>query len=143
MRLVVTTPSGIVVDVAVVRHVRAEDDTGAFGLLSHHADLLTVLAISVVTWRDEDDREHHVAVRGGVLTMTGGARIEIATREAECGDDLETLERVVVARYRAYVEASAAASSETARLEGAMVRQVLRYLRPGLAIPTFREEVEP
>ena len=34
-------------------HLRAEDDTGAFGILPGHADFLTVLAVSVVTWRDD------------------------------------------------------------------------------------------
>jgi F-type H+-transporting ATPase subunit epsilon len=124
----VTTPSSIVVDAATVRHVRAEDETGAFGLLPHHTDLLAVLAISVVTWRDEDEREHHVAVRGGVLTTSGGERVEIATREAQASDDLDALEREVLARYRAEAEATAAAATEAARLEAALVHQVLRYL---------------
>ncbi|MEJ2130708.1 MAG: F0F1 ATP synthase subunit epsilon, partial [Gammaproteobacteria bacterium] len=66
MRLVVTTPISVVVDEADVRHVRAEDESGAFGILPGHADFVTVLAISVITWRSHRDEEHHVAVRGGV-----------------------------------------------------------------------------
>jgi len=143
MRLVVTTPAGIVVDADDVHHVRAEDATGAFGLLPHHDEFLTVLAISVVTWRDREDREHHVAVRGGVLSMSGGAHVEIATREAQTGDDLAALERDVVTRYQSEVEANATASREAARLESAIVRQVLHYLRPELRMPRFREENEP
>jgi hypothetical protein len=50
MRLVVSTPTAIVVDVDRVRHVRAEDETGAFGIMAGHADFLTVLPISVLTW---------------------------------------------------------------------------------------------
>ncbi len=143
MRLVVTTPAGIVVDADEVHHVRAEDATGAFGLMPHHDELLTVLEISIVTWRDHDDREHHVAVCGGVLTMTAGERVEIATREAQTGDDLAALEREVVARYRAEAEATATAAREAARLESAIVRQMLHYLRPELRVPRFREEGEP
>lgn len=143
MKLIVTTPSGIAVEAAGVRHVRAEDGTGAFGLLPHHGDFLTVLSISVVTWRDEENREHHVAVRGGLLTMTGGGLVQIATRDAEQGDDLDALEKAVVERYRADADADAAAASQAARLETEIVRRVLRYLRPALAIPTFREGVEP
>lgn len=143
MRLVVTTPAGIAVDADGVRHVRAEDATGAFGLLPRHDDLLTVLAISVVTWRDADDRERHVAVHGGVLAMTGGQRVEIATRQAQAGEDLAALEREVVAGYRAQAEAAAAAAREAARLESAIVRQILRYLRPGARVPRFREEAAP
>jgi F-type H+-transporting ATPase subunit epsilon len=143
VRLVVTTQAGISVDVEGVRHVRAEDGTGAFGLLAHHGDLITVLAISVVTWRDESEREHHLAVRGGVLTMTSGELVQVATREAQAGDDLEVLERAVVERYRAEANATAAARREAMRFESAIVRRVLRYIRPTLALPALREEHEP
>ena len=142
MRLVVTTPHGILVNTDGVRYVRAEDLTGALGLLPHHADFLTALAISVVSWRDRDDREHHVAVRGGVLTMSGGDRIEIATRDAQAAEDLAALEHDVVARYRAEAEATAAAARETRWLEGAIVRQALRYLQPDIRLPRDFEERE-
>jgi len=132
VRLTVTTPEGLVVDATDVRHVRAEDDTGAFGVMEHHADLLGVLSISVVTWRDAGDREHHVAVRGGVIDVHGGDRIEIATREAQAGDDLDVLESDVLARYRSDAEHAAAATTEAARLEAAIVRRLLGYLRPGV-----------
>lgn len=143
MKLVVTTPAGIVVEADDVRHVRAEDATGAFGILPRHDELLTVLAISVVTWRGGDDRENHVAVRGGVLTVTGGQHVDIATREAQAGDDLQRLEREVLARYRAEAEAAATSTREAAWLEGAIVRQILHYLHPDARVPRFREEVAP
>ena len=69
MRLLVTTPMAVIVDADSVRHVRAEDETGAFGILPGHADFITALAVSVITWRNGTDEEHHVAVRGGVLTV--------------------------------------------------------------------------
>jgi F-type H+-transporting ATPase subunit epsilon len=75
------TPESIVVDSDVV-HVRAEDDSGSFGVLDRHADLLTALTISVVVYRDQDRREHFVAVRGGLLTVTGGVRVRVLTRAA-------------------------------------------------------------
>ena len=34
--------------------LRAEDDSGSFGILAGHADLITVLTMSVVSWRQED-----------------------------------------------------------------------------------------
>jgi F-type H+-transporting ATPase subunit epsilon len=143
VRLAVTTPAGVVVDSDDVRHVRAEDATGAFGILPHHDAFLTVLAISVITWRDRGDREHHVAVRGGVLRVSCDDRVEVATRDAEAGDDLEALEHAVVARYRAEDEATAAAHREAARVEAALVRRILRYLRPGARIGSVREESLP
>ncbi|MFX7784697.1 hypothetical protein ABTJ92_20970, partial [Acinetobacter baumannii] len=83
-----------------VVHVRAEDDTGAFGILRGHADFLTALAISVLSWRDEGGGEHHIAVRGGMLAVHGGNAITIATREAVAEDDLHRLETEVLAGFR-------------------------------------------
>ena len=82
MRLAVTTPLAIIVDAHDVAHLRAEDETGAFGILRGHADFLTALSVSVVSWRDQAGGEHHLAVRGGMLEVRGGAAITVATREA-------------------------------------------------------------
>ena len=62
MRLSVATPLAIIVEADNVAHLRAEDDTGAFGILPGHADFLTALAVSVVSWRDVGGAEHHIAV---------------------------------------------------------------------------------
>ncbi len=128
MRLRITTPLAIAVDADDVRHVRAEDATGAFGIQPHHGHLITSLAISVVTWRDGTAREHHVAVRGGVLAVNAET-VDIATREATAGDDLEQLERDVVARFRREETAEQAARGGAARIELAAIRRICDYLR--------------
>ena len=76
----------VVVNASDVRYVRAEDETGSFGILAGHADFITVLAVSVITWRSHKDDEHYVAVRGGVLTVRDGDLVEVATREAVVED---------------------------------------------------------
>lgn len=129
MRLLVTTPMAVVVDAPDVRHVRAEDATGAFGLLRRHADFLTVLAVSVITWQDAAGHESHVAVRGGVLAVRAGD-VSVATREAIASDSLAELEPAVLERFRQDYEAEEIARSATARLETAVIRQICRYLRP-------------
>ena len=58
MRLRIATPTVLVVEAEDVGHVRAEDETGAFGILPGHGDFLTVLATSVLTWRDRSGSEH-------------------------------------------------------------------------------------
>ncbi len=85
MRLLITTPTAVVVDDPDVVAVRAEDESGGFGILPGHADLLTVLTVSVVSWRRADDRRRFCALRRGVLSVTGGDQIAIATREAIAG----------------------------------------------------------
>ncbi|GAB4365873.1 MAG: F0F1 ATP synthase subunit epsilon [Kiloniellaceae bacterium] len=131
MRLLVTTPLSLVVKADGVRHIRAEDETGAFGILPGHADFITALAISVITWHDEKDAEHHVAVRGGVLTVTGGNRVEVATREAVGEDSLRELGTAVLDRFREEAEAESESRVSTQRMQLAAIRQLQRYLESG------------
>jgi F-type H+-transporting ATPase subunit epsilon len=109
--------------------LRAEDETGAFGILPGHADFLTALAVSVVSWRDHRDIEHHVAVRGGMLQVRGGSAIAIATPEAVRGDDLHPLENKVLARFRRQLAEERAARADAQRLYLAAIRQIVRFLR--------------
>jgi F-type H+-transporting ATPase subunit epsilon len=131
MKLTVTTPLAIVVDAADVTHLRAEDETGAFGILTGHADFLTALAVSVVSWRNGQGAEHHVAVHGGMLEVRGGGTIAIATREAVPGDDLHRLESEVLVRFRRQLAEEQAARQDAQRLYLAAIRQISHFLRPG------------
>lgn len=135
MKLTVTTPLAVVIDIDGVVHVRAEDETGAFGILSCHADFLTALKVSVVSWRGEDGRERHAAVRGGMLEVRDGDTIAIATREAVPGDDLDQLEREVLSAFRRGVAEEQAARTDAERLYLAAIRQICRFLRPERAGP--------
>lgn len=130
MRLLITTPTAIVVDETDVSSVRAEDDSGGFGILKGHADLLTALSISIVGWHDAAGRARYCAVRRGVLSVTGGDEIAIATREAIRGDDLDRLEEIVLDEFRERTEAERASRAESARLQMKAIRQIVRYLRP-------------
>ncbi len=131
MRLTVTTPLAIVLEVENIAHLRAEDETGAFGILPGHADFLTALAVSVVSWRDARDAEHYVAVRGGILQVQGGKSIAIATREAVPGGDLQWLESEVLVRFRREAAEERAARQDAQRLYLAALRQIYHLLRPG------------
>jgi F-type H+-transporting ATPase subunit epsilon len=129
VNLTVTTPLAIVVEADNVAHLRAEDETGAFGILQGHADFLTALAISVVSWRDDRGAEHHIAVRGGVLEVRGGETISIATPEAVAGDDLRQLESEVLTGFRRRFIEEHAARTDAQRLYLAAIRQIVRFLR--------------
>ena len=135
MKLTVTTPLAVVVETDDVAHLRAEDGTGAFGILPGHADFLTALALSVVTWRDGRGAEHHVAVRGGMMRIHGGDTIAVATREAVPGEDLAQLEAEVVSRFRRGRDEEAAARVEAQRLYLAAIRRILHYVRPDRVMP--------
>ena len=130
MRLLITTPTAIVVDEPDVSSVRAEDDSGSFGILRGHEDLLTALNLSIVSWRDADDRLRYCAVRRGVLSVTKGSEVAIATREAIPGDDLDRLEEVVLNQFRERSEMERASRTQSLQLQMKAIRQIVQYLRP-------------
>lgn len=130
MRLQILTPLAVVVDENSVLALRAEDASGGFGILPRHADFLTGLTISVVSWRSHDGAQRYCAVRGGVLSVTGGQLIDIATREAVAGDDLATLDETVLSRFRADSESERTERVENTRLQLNAIRQIMRHLRP-------------
>lgn len=130
MKLVVSTPTTVAVEQDDVRHVRAEDRTGAFGIAPGHTNFLTVLRISVLIWRDAQGSEHYVAVRGGVLRVSNGSLVEVATREAVPGTDLARLRAEVLAQMTRNFEAEQSARFGALKLERAVIRRLSRYLRP-------------
>ncbi len=131
MRLRIVTPLSVAVDEDGVLALRAEDATGSFGILPGHADFLTSLAISVVSWRGAEGTRRYCAVRRGVLTVLAGREIAIATREAVPGDDLATLDQTVLSGFRADIEAERTEHVETTRLQLNAIRQIMRHLLPG------------
>ncbi len=130
MRLVIAEPTQVVVDHDDVVSVRAEDASGSFGILQGHADLITVLTPSVVTWRHADGRQGWCAVRRGVLSVRGGRGVSIATRQAQRGDDLASLEQAVLARFGAEQDAERRARVAATKLHTAAIREIIRALRP-------------
>lgn len=130
LHLTVTTPAQILVDSDDVAAVRAEDESGSFGILPGHADLLTTLVPSVVRWRTADGGAGFCAVRGGVFTVSVGRNVAVACREGVLGDSLEELEANVRAVRAQQIEADRKARVEQVRFHALAVRQLLRYLRP-------------
>lgn len=130
MRLLITTPTAVVVSEPDVAAVRAEDESGSFGILNGHTDFLTALTLSVVSWRRSDGTRRYCAVRHGILSVSNGKEVAVATREAVVSDDLEHLEDVVLTGFRDNIEAELAARTGGLQLEMNAIRQIIRYLRP-------------
>ncbi|MCP1335073.1 F0F1 ATP synthase subunit epsilon [Futiania mangrovi] len=129
MELTVTTPLAIVLRDADVTSVRAEDASGGFGIWPGHRDFLTVLGASVLRWkRAGEDRWRYCALHGGVMRVTGGARLEVACREAVPGDDLAALETDVRARFEAADDAARRARGEQMRLHAVAIRRLMQRL---------------
>ena len=130
MRLLITEPTAVVVEHADVASLRAEDESGGFGILDGHADFLTVLTPSVLAWRHVDGRFGYCAVRQGVLSVRGGREVAVATRQAQLGTNLDTLERAVIDRFVAEDEAERSARVAATRLHMQAIRRIIAALRP-------------
>ncbi len=129
-RLRIVTPSQILVDRPDVASLRAEDESGGFGVLAGHADLLTVLPASVLSWRGVEGGWSYCVTSGGVLTVSAGQRVEIACRRGALGDDLSRLRAEVEALRAAEIDAERRAKVDATRLHARAVRQLMRLLRP-------------
>ena len=130
MKLRITDPTAILVD-ADVASVRAEDASGSFGILSGHADFLTALGVSIVSWRGPDGALGYCAVRNGILTVSHGTEVAVATREGHVGDDLGTLEHDVLARYRERDEGERSERTASAKLRMQAIRHMVEALQGG------------
>lgn len=131
MRLRIITPLELVVDEVAVSAVRAEDATGSFGILAGHANFLTSLAVSVVEWKRIDGTRRYCAVRRGMLSVSGGTDVAVATREAIANDDLKTLDATVLARFRADIELERSERFETIQLQLSAIRRIVSQFQPG------------
>ena len=131
LHLTIVTPTAILVDRGDVMAVRAEDDSGSFGILPGHTDLMTVLPASVVRWRAGDGVAYYCALRGGVLRVTQGESVDIVCRQGAVGDDLARLEAEVEDLRTAEADRDRQARVEQLRLHARVVRQLMQYLRPG------------
>ena len=134
MRLTIATPEAVIADHADVVSVRAEDASGAFGILPGHADFLTALAISVLSWRHADGRAGYCAVHGGVLRVRGG--VAVATRLALPGENLHVLEATVRRQRHEAVETERTERSHTEQMRIETIRRVLGLVRPERAVRT-------
>ena len=141
LHLTITTPAQILVASDDVIAVRVEDQSGSFGVLPGHADLLTALVPSVVRWRTVDGAACFYAVRGGVFAVSGGGNVSVACREGVVGDSLDELEAKVRTVRARQLEADRKARAEQIRVHALAVRQLVRYLRPNpaSAAPMERE----
>jgi F-type H+-transporting ATPase subunit epsilon len=136
MRLQIVTPLSVVVD-EDADSLRAEDASGSFGIRPGHEPFLTALAISILSWKTSG-LERFCALRGGVLTVTGGSIVAIATREAVAGDDLVTLDAQVLSRFRSEADEDRVEHVETMRLQLHAIRQMISRLRSGPGAGRFR-----
>ncbi|MFM0593670.1 F0F1 ATP synthase subunit epsilon [Paraburkholderia dilworthii] len=131
LTLTLATPARVWFDAVEIVSLRAQDESGSFGIRAGHADFVTLLMPSVVRWTEADGAARYCAVDGGVLMVARGAQVSIACREAIAGAALDSLEAAVRDYHAAEEDAARRARVDQLRLHARAVRQMLRYLHPG------------
>jgi F-type H+-transporting ATPase subunit epsilon len=125
MKLRVLTPTEVILEQEVV-HVTAEDPTGSLGIRPGHEALVTPLVPGVIHARNSSGQEQYVAVNGGVM-LVGKDVIEIVSRQAIAGNDLQHLETHVVADFEKEILEDQANRVAFEKLRISFMRGVIEY----------------
>lgn len=127
MRLRVSIPVRIVVDRTALKvSVQAVD--GARTLLPNHIDFVTALAPGLLSYEDEEGREHFLAVDHGILVKRG-EQVSVSSARAIGERDLGQLEELVEREYRALDERQRKVRSVLARLESDLIQELVETER--------------
>lgn len=125
MRLQVVTPERVVLDEADVAAISAESVEGSFGVLPHHAPLVTPLKIGVLHYTRTNGTKEPMAVMGGIF-QTNGQEAIILTDAAEKAEEIDVLRaRQAEERAKAKLQAEKT-SQEVQKAELAMARAMAR-----------------
>lgn len=122
MKLKIFLPARLLLDIEPVDKVTADAENGAFGLLPHHIDFVTVLVPGILSYT-VSGREYFAAVDEGILTKAGPL-LSIATRNAVLGNELGSLQATVAARFRMLSANERKARAALARMETGLVRRL-------------------
>ena len=128
MKLTITSPFGIIVDNEDILSLRAEDATGSFGILPLHADFMTILGISVLSWQDVQKKTFYCAVNNGIFAVARKGNISIATREAVIGDDLADLKQRVLGEFSIASDLESKTRLTQERFQSEAIRRIQDYL---------------
>lgn len=127
MTLLLTVPSGVLIDEEVTRIV-TDTDRGAFCLLPRHADTVMLVVPGLLLYRplggaDDGHDDVVVAVDDGVLVKAGDS-VRVASQRAVVAGDLGNAEATVREHFRTRSEHEKRARTALSRLEADIVRRL-------------------
>lgn len=126
IRLEVVTPKGAIVseDVDIVT---APGSAGEFGVLAHHAALLSTMKIGTLTYK-HDNKMEELMISGGFCEVSKN-KMTLLVEAAEFGHEID-VERALRAKERAEKRLAAAEQKkeelDRARAEAALKRAIMR-----------------
>jgi F-type H+-transporting ATPase subunit epsilon len=127
MKLTVWLPTEVLLEEEVVR-IRAEAQNGWFGMLPKHIDFVTALVPGVLTFERPGQPEEYLAVDRGILVKCG-PEVQISTRNAVRGSNLDHLKAEVEKKFREREEIEKKARAFEVKLETDLVRHLLQEER--------------
>ncbi|MDA8225023.1 MAG: F0F1 ATP synthase subunit epsilon [Betaproteobacteria bacterium] len=129
MRLRVSLPEAVLLDVDGVRTVVAETVDGSLGILPQRLDCVALLLPGILSYATDVAQRHYVAVDAGVL-VKAGEDVQVSARHALSGNDLAAMQQAVDDMLRQVDEEEREARVLLARMESGFIRQ-FRNLRHG------------
>ncbi len=129
MRLRVSLPEAVLLDVDGVRTVVAETVDGSLGILPQRLDCVALLVPGILSYATDATQRHYVAVDEGVL-VKAGEDVQVSARHALSGNDLAAMQQAVDDMLRQVDEEEREARVLLARMESGFIRQ-FRNLRHG------------
>ena len=125
MNLKVLLPNEVFLNREVTK-ITAEAQNGHFCLLPRHIDFVAALVPGLLSFEDEQQREHFLAIDEGVLVKCG-REVLVSTRSAARNGDLGELRHVVQEQFEVLDEHERSARSASARLEAGLVRRFMEF----------------
>jgi len=122
MRLVLSAPTGIVLDTQVAK-VSGESDRGSFTILPRHADGAMILRRGLLSYVGEDGTEVFVAVDEGVL-VKAERELRVACQRAVVAGDLEDARSALARHLHGRSEHERKAKSVLMALEAEVLRRL-------------------
>jgi F-type H+-transporting ATPase subunit epsilon len=129
LHLTIATPTELLIDRLPVRIVRGEDESGSFGVMAGHADLVTMAPQGILRWSEMDGGRGLCAVEGALIAMTGGTEFRVSAREALIGNRLDVLEGQVKSMRLRASEAMKQERTATVELHARAVRSLVAHLQ--------------
>lgn len=123
MKLLLSVPTGIVIDAEVSR-VSAESDRGSFTILPRHADGAMVLRPGLFSYvGTENDTEVFVVIDEGIL-VKAGRDLRVACQRAVVAGDLHNARAALATYLHAQTEHERKAKSVLMMLEAEVLRRL-------------------